>query len=72
VGGEPFLLEMEQYPAFWGYRPPLFVRAKIFRICEELLDQSLDKIGDQNHLIRLSSEYLRLGQKFIKIVITLV
>ncbi len=49
-----------------------FVRAKIFRICEELLDQSLGKIGDQNHLIRLSGEYLRLGQKFIKIVITLV
>jgi hypothetical protein len=24
VGGEPFLVEMEQYPAFWGYRPPLF------------------------------------------------
>jgi hypothetical protein len=23
MGGEVFLLELEQYPTFWGYRPPL-------------------------------------------------
>jgi hypothetical protein len=23
VGGEAFLLEVEQYPTFWGYGPPL-------------------------------------------------
>jgi len=43
-----------------------FVRAKSFRVCEELLDQSLGKIGDRNHLIWLSGEYLRLGQNSVK------
>jgi len=32
VGGEPFLLEMEQYPAFWGYCPPL-VSSRNFLYC---------------------------------------
>ncbi len=49
-----------------------FVRAKILQECQELLGVSLNKIANQYFVIWLFGEYLMLGEKFNKIVITLV